>query len=306
MVVQASIQIRSQGKTLSTAADAFGTLRDSSGVIDDVAELRRRMADDGYLFLPGYLDREEVVAARRAMLERVSAEDALRDGTDILEGALKPEVKVAFRPDLTRKSPELHQLLFEGRMIAFFERYLAGEVRHFDYIWLRAVSPGFGTAPHGDSVFMNRGTSQLFTAWTPLGDIDHRLGGLIILEQSHTQESIKQDYGQRDVDTYCEDDPSAEEYRTTGKWAWNGKISDDPVELREQLGGRWLTAEYRMGDLLVFPMYTLHASLDNQSDHHLRLSTDTRYQLASEPVDERWVGEDPIGHGPDSKRSIIC
>ena len=61
-----------------------------------------------------------------------------------------------------------------------------------------------------------------------------------------------------------------------------------------------------MGDLLVFPMYTIHASLDNQTENLLRLSTDTRYQLASEPVDERWVGENPIAHGPESKRSIIC
>jgi len=30
----------------------------------------------------------------------------------------------------------------------------------------------------------------------------------------------------------------------------------------------------------------------------LRISTDTRYQLASEPADERWSGEEPIGHGP--------
>ena len=264
------------------------------------------MADDGYLFLRGYLDRDEVIAARRAMLERVAAEGALREDTDLLDGELKPDVKVKFRPDLTRKSAELQRLLFDGAMIAFFERYLAGAVRHFDYIWLRAVSPGFGTAPHGDSVFMNRGTTNLFTAWTPLGDIDHRLGGLIILENSHKLDDVKREYGQRDVDTYCEDDPNAEEYRTTGKWAWNGQISDDPVELREQFGGRWLTAEFRMGDLLIFPMYTLHASLDNQSDHHLRLSTDTRYQLASEPVDERWVGEDPIAHGPESKHSVIC
>jgi hypothetical protein len=53
-------------------------------------------------------------------------------------------------------------------------------------------------------------------------------------------------------------------------------------------------------------MYTLHGSLDNQSDHRLRLSTDTRYQRADEPIDERWIGDDPIAHGPDAKRSIIC
>ena len=52
-------------------------------------------------------------------------------------------------------------------------------------------------------------------------------------------------------------------------------------------------------------MYTMHASTDNHS-RAFRLSTDTRYQLASEPVDERWIGENPIAHGPAGKRGFIC
>ena len=191
-------------------------------------------------------------------------------------------------------------------MIAFFTRFLGGEVRPFDFIWLRSVIPGKGTAPHGDSVFMNRGTNHLFTAWTPLGDIDTRLGGLIVLENSHRLDEIRNTYGRRDVDTYCKDDPNAEEIQATGKWPWNGQISGNPVELREQLGLRWLTADFRMGDLLVFTMHTLHASLDNQSADRIRLSSDTRYQLASEPIDDRWIGDDPIGHGPKAMKSIIC
>ena len=68
---------------------------------------------------------------------------------------------------------------------------------------------------------------------------------------------------------------------------------------------RWLTTDYQLGDLLVFGMYTMHASMDNHTNR-LRLSTDTRYQLASEPVDERWIGEEPIAHGPEAKKGIIC
>jgi ectoine hydroxylase-related dioxygenase (phytanoyl-CoA dioxygenase family) len=60
----------------------------------------------------------------------------------------------------------------------------------------------------------------------------------------------------------------------------------------EAEAGRWLTAEYRMGDVLIFSIYTMHASTDNRSESAVRLSSDTRYQLASEPVDPRWVGAD--------------
>ena len=75
--------------------------------------------------------------------------------------------------------------------------------------------------------------------------------------------------------------------------------------MRDDFGLRWLTADYRMGDVLVFGMYTMHASMDNQSNR-FRLSSDSRYQLASEPVDERWVGENPIGHGLAGKKPLIC
>ena len=66
-----------------------------------------------------------------------------------------------------------------------------------------------------------------------------------------------------------------------------------------------LSAEYRMGDVLIFGMRTVHASLDNQTPF-FRFSTDTRYQPASEPIDGRWVGENPIGHGAAAKRGMIC
>ena len=59
-----------------------------------------------------------------------------------------------------------------------------------------------------------------------------------------------------------------------------------------------------MGHLLVFSMYAMHASMDNRTSR-IRLSTDTPYQLASEPVDERWIGENPIPHGTESKRGMI-
>jgi hypothetical protein len=81
-----------------------------------------------------------------------------------------------------------------------------------------------------------------------------------------------------------------------GNWKKSGgHYSKDPVALQKQLGLRWLTTEFQAGDLLVFSMYTMHCSLDNASDC-IRISSDTRYQLASDPVDERWIGENPIAH----------
>ena len=58
-------QLNHRGREMQSV----GLLRESS--LDDPAELRRRLAEDGYLYLPGVLGRERVLAARMAMLKRV-------------------------------------------------------------------------------------------------------------------------------------------------------------------------------------------------------------------------------------------
>jgi ectoine hydroxylase-related dioxygenase (phytanoyl-CoA dioxygenase family) len=296
--------ITSGGVPLDVGPEAFGPLRPSMDAIDDAAELRRRMAEDGYLFLPGYLDREQVLAARRATMEKLAAAGHLAPGTDPMAGIARPGTTIKFAPELALDNPPLTELLYTGRMMDFYRRFFGEDALHFTYTWVRAVSPGKGTAPHGDSVFMNRGTSRLYTAWTPLDDISWDLGGLIVLERSHRLDEMMATYHQQDVDRYCENEPDAALYASGEKW-WNGALSDDPAELRRQLGLRWLSGEFRAGDLLTFSIFTLHGSLDNRSDR-IRLSSDSRYQPASEPADERWIGEQPIGHGPAAKRGQIC
>jgi hypothetical protein len=297
--------LTAQGRPLDISPQAFGELRHSADAVGDVVELHRRIAADGYLFLRGYLDRDEVLAARRDLLTRLVAMDVLSAGPDLDAVTSGPELSGAPLSDVARDSEQLMRLLYTGRMIELYERLFDQAVRHFDFTWLRAVAPGTGTAPHSDSVFMNRGTPNLLTAWVPLGDIDRQLGGVAILEQSHLREDVKRDYGSRDVDTYCSNEDTAGVQAVQEHMVWNGWISDDPVRLRTQLGLRWLTTDYRAGDLLTFPMHTLHLGLDNASDR-VRLSSDSRYQPATEPVDDRWVGAKPSAHGSRSKRGMIC
>ena len=127
----------------------------------------------------------------------------------------------------------------------------------------------------------------------------------MILEDSHNKRLRLKNYLARDSDTYCKNRKSAEQYASQETKVWSGMLTNNPVTLRDKLGGRWLRANYRMGDLLLFPPYTVHCSLDNNSDR-LRISTDTRYQLASDPYDERWIGTNPVGHGAGGKRGLIC
>ena len=68
---------------------------------------------------------------------------------------------------------------------------------------------------------------------------------------------------------------------------------------------RWVTGDYRMGDVVIFSVYAVHGGTDNRSNK-VRLSTDTRYQRADALIDERWVGAQPVGHGPGGKRGSLA
>lgn len=325
-VAERDTPVVSRGQKLEQTPDALGELRRSDDLVRpaagaaDVARharaLRERMAEDGYLLLPGYLDRDEVLGARRELCGQLAALDLLdpsRSPDEAVVNPRQPEAPFTTRPAaLARQNQALQRLLYarDGRMMRFYEAFFGEEVRHYDFTWLRVVRPGKGTASHCDIVFMGRGTTDLYTSWTPLGDIDHRLGGLIVLEGSHRKDDLKDTYCKTDVDTYCEN-------RFDGAWTGpdgarnrpelaTGAITEDHVGLRRQLGGRWLTTGFAAGDLLVFGMYLVHASLDNQTPDRIRLSSDSRYQRASEPADERWTGPEPPGHGPQSGRGVIC
>lgn len=300
------------GKRLGTGPESFGELRSSSDALEDVDELKSRFEEDGYLYLPGLLDKHTLSAARLTMLEALADQDFVDTDFPLSDGVAKREVSVSAREmvGLSKNNGPLREALFAGPIIAFYEQFLGGPIRPLDFTWCRVKSSGTETAtnPHYDIVFMGRGTQNLHTSWTPLGDIPREMGGLMILENSHRLEEIKANYGQSDVDVYCTNEPDLRETET-GQKRWQGSgtgsYANDAIALREELNSRWLTTDYELGDLLVFSMYTMHASMDNLTNR-LRLSTDTRYQLASEPVDERWIGDNPIAHGPEAKKGIIC
>ena len=300
------------GKRLGTGSESLGELRSSADLLQDFDALHYQFEEDGYLYLPGLLDRDTLSAARLTMLEALAELDFVDTDYPLSDGVAKREVSVSAREmvGLSKNNEPLRRALYGGPMITFYEQFLGGPIRPLDFTWCRVKSSGTETAtnPHYDIVFMGRGTKNLYTSWTPLGDIPRQMGGLMVLENSHRLEEVKTTYGRSDVDEYCTNEPTARETESRQKrWqgSGTGTYAYDAISLGEELKSRWLTTDYELGDLLVFSMYTMHASMDNLTNR-LRLSTDTRYQLASEPVDERWIGENPIAHGPEAKKGIIC
>jgi ectoine hydroxylase-related dioxygenase (phytanoyl-CoA dioxygenase family) len=297
----------SGGMRIDESPEHFGWLLDSSDAAEDFVELRLRIERDGYLFLPGYLNRSDVRAARLAICEVLASEGVLNASANV-EDAVYASDHGMFRPDIANESsarPVLERVIYGPTIMSFYDRLLKTKARHYDFTWLRTIQPGIGTYPHCDVVYMGRGSSSVYTAWVPLGDIDLDLGGLVVVEGSHKDEELRAGYCRLDVDTTCQNVETKSQTNAAG-FPGFGALSFDMPAVRDRLGGRLLTAEqFSMGDLLTFSIFTVHGSLDNQSNR-IRISSDSRYQPARDPIDERWVGEKPPGHGGASVKTLIC
>lgn len=262
----------------------LGTLRESNDLLADFAGLRSRLASDGYLLLRGLHDRETVQSCRDFLLQKLAENEQIDPTYPTSDGVVRSGAKGGFHggsKTLTR-DPLFLNVVESERIMGFFAELLQGDSITFDYKWLRVVAPGDFTGAHYDVVYMGRGTHNLYTCWTPITDVPYNMGPLAILAGSHIgegYEKIRQTYGQMDVDR----DNVA------------GWFTNNPIEMVDRYGGQWQTTEFQMGDALIFGMYTMHISLTNTSNRY-RISCDTRYQRADEPVDPRWIGENPLAH----------
>lgn len=299
--------LTSLGHSLSLSDSDFGWCVSSTDILEDGEALRHRLERDGYLYLPGCLSQDDVHVAREFLLHQLNQLGLVDSESAVSSGLAAIPWRCESCHHLAAENSALQSLLYSGAMIDLYRKLFGSDVRHFDFTWLRVIGPGYGTAPHCDSVYMGRGTSRLLTSWTPLMEITPDIGGLTVMPGSHRLETLN-DYRASDVDTVCSNRPPSpplDVHQWVGP-ARDGKLTEDPVRLQQELGLPWVTSPcYQPGDVVIFSIATVHGSLDNTS-RRIRLSSDSRYQPADEAADERWVGTSPIGHGKQARKDIIC
>lgn len=312
------LEVYSRGESLDVSPECLGELTPFTGDTNSRAELNGQVRQYGYLYLPGFFDREAVRQVRLEICEQLAEMKLLDPAAELLDAIPNSELALALDKgkgsasydDVISGCPSYRELMYGDQAMSFFRNFLGSEPRHYDFTWFRAVAPGFGTVPHCDVVYMGRGTHELYTAWTPFGDISLEMGGLMVLEGSSSPavQAKLATYLKRDVDDFCSNRPLPDHVdfdATTDNKVWNGWLARNPVTLRENLGGRWLTTEYEMGDVLIFSIHFVHASLDNRTNR-FRLSTDARFQRADQPIDDRFIGDGPFGHVGRAKRGRVC
>lgn len=238
------------------------------------------------MFVPGLIDRGQVLAARERVLRSFSELEGVLDSQHaISEGVLEARCGVGCVPflegqnELTHSEEVLKGVLESASMFEFFGHLYGEPARTFDFKWLRGVPRDAFTGAHMDWVYMGRGTRDLLTSWIPFGSNPLEMGGLAILEASNRLpgfEKLRRTYGEIDVERIGLDG--------------TGWFTLDPAELaRFDSGARWVSADFEPGDVLIFKPHTLHMSTTNVTAR-VRISCDVRWQPAAKPADPRYIG----------------
>ena len=261
-------------------------LRESADIIDDGRALQQRLQDDGYIYLRGFFDRADIMAARRDIFTRLAAVGEILEPAvnGIFSGVSKRRERVDDLGAFWRSISEtwtLRRLSHGQQLHGLMDQLLDGTARVQDFIFLRPAGPGRSTHIHCDAPFFTRTTAHVATVWIALGDVPLRMGPLFIIEGSHRYQDI--------IDYYRGFDVALDTSRRAAR-------SETPLEFASERGTCLLSNDFSAGDIVIFNMFLLHGALDNVSQNNeVRLSCDVRYQLASAPLDPRYFGPDPTG-----------
>lgn len=251
-------------------------------------DLKSSFDDNGYLFIRQALARESVEIARRFVLQQLAEVDEIDIAIDKAVATGRSRRKELY-PDLglfwkrISEAQALRQCVHAESLHDMFAQLFQEPVKPFDFVWLRAFIQGRGSPLHIDHPYMNRGTRRVVSCWIPLGAVAIDGGPLFLIENSHRIRELRDEFEGHDVDLH------------TNK---PGYISTHPIDFAQHYGLQLLSSAFEPGDVLVFNHFIAHASFDNgDRSGRVRLSCDTRWQPAGEPMDERFRGPSPGAHG---------
>lgn len=270
-----------------------GQFKNSTSVGEPLT-LRKRLHDDGYLFLRDVVDPAVILAAREEVFSRLVEVGEIRSpaSAGIATGESQREELVDDLIEFWKsvsEGPVLRKVSHGAQIRALMETVYGEPSLPQDYLWVRPRSVGWSTGFHYDHPFFARGSRNIYTVWIPLGDIPYSDGPLMLVEDSHKFDDLIGPIHDRD-DQINGSPKVAEQAAFEGEW------TQDPVSFAMKRNVRMLSTEFRTGDVLIFGMNMLHGSMDNRSTvGQVRLSCDVRYQPASDPIDARYFGPHPTG-----------
>ena len=247
---------------------AFLPMVSSNDLLDDPAALRERLDADSYLYFEQILDVEKLGAIHDGITEILFRHGMIRGGkqrhraVSISAPVREGDDEYFAVHNEIQKLESFHSMAHDAGLADVMRSVLGDTAFPHPLKVVRLAFPGnyeVSTPPHQDYP-NNQGTPNLTASWIPLSDIPTSLGGLAVLRGSSKHGVL----------------PLA---RHLGP---GNRCAVVPTEMLEEC--RWVTTDFAIGDVLLFPSTTVHSSLHNASDFFMRLSIDFRWQLEGEAL----------------------
>ena len=283
--------IFASGNQLDTRAHRFGQLQ-SSNPQEPLTDLRSKFASNGYLFLRGLLDPNLVKSFRGWFFASLAQSGLLKPDTDPVLGLANPngfdKVLADRRLMSVVRSAKYENFCSQPDLTNFIDQFIGGMSYLHKRKLIRFTTPNtdVSTPAHYDLIYLRGGTSNIVTAWIPIGDISVAEGGLVYLKNSHALGvKMEKEFRLKSANLSPEDQISAyNRNMTEGGW-----VSNNLPEMADKFDTQWLAADYQAGDVVLHSPYMIHASTNNNSPQgRLRLSTDIRFQNVDDEIDARW------------------
>jgi len=259
-------------------------LRVSNDAMHDPMELRRRIADEGYLFFKRLQNPDKLRELRREMMTTIQEIGWLLPGTDPYDGIADvskqctegdQEYTAGYKH--VYKLESLHRSGHWPEVTEMVERIMGRPIMPHPQKVARVWFPKYTehtTPTHQDFVHF-QGNFETLTCWAPVGDCPMELGGLAVIPGSHKVNRV------------------LEHHFSLGA----GSLVVD-VNAHEDIDPVWYSTDYEIGDTLIFPALMIHKALPNYTEDKLRLSLDNRYQAVGDLISERML--EP--HGPSGMK----
>jgi phytanoyl-CoA dioxygenase PhyH len=225
-------------------------LTDSTSLIEDPGALRRRYNEEGVLYLRGVMDPMLIGWAQQRYRDALTAEGLLDPANEAPVWTGKA-TKI-WRPCDSLGTSVWHEVVKQPKLNAIMR-----DIFDADPVWIpiaahRSALPT-GPVKEGQDIFAGRhqdgfyNEGMLFTiCWMPVRDVNVDRGSFAVAPGTHKRGSLH--------DTTLKGNAIPKE-----------AIPDDA----------WRSADFRVGDVLIFNYLTAHTALPNPSDE-IRMSLDVR------------------------------
>lgn len=267
LLTQRLVELRVDAQTIIPAEIHPEPMYEANHLVGDAAAMRERLAQDGYLFLRDIVPTEKLLELRDQITGILAGFGWIAGGEErmaakaICRPRREGQPKFFEAHDKIIKLEALHSLAHESNLMAVLREALGESVFPHPLCITRLVfpdAPELSTPPHQDFP-NNQGSPNLTAAWIPLADCRKEDGSLAIMEGSNK-------FGVLPLDFHL------------GAGNRQAVLNDDVLSCR------WVGADFKLGDVVLFSALTVHRALDNKNLDRMRLSVDFRYQLEGEPL----------------------